>query len=191
MVREHHQSRHADSLLILDLPDYVGWPEDAIETAISLAATLCVQQTRASSGGRYLLGIAAKTAEVIASRSPTGFREDALDALAMCRTSSKANLNDLLAAMVTDHGLASERMILITPRPKEAAAALSKASRLYAHSAIDLEAQTSIVKADEETLQSVFRLHDEDNRHDDKPSTKQAVSKPNQSAHELSTGGAA
>lgn len=157
MIREHHQNRHSDSLVMLDLPEISSWTKEESEMAISLAATICAEQTRSSSGSRYVMAIASKQPTVIVSRSPAGFREESLDALAVCERSSRASLADIIAAVVSGHGLSDERMILITPRAKEAEEALTVASKLYLNNSTDLVAQTTIVPAFSSELQKVFK----------------------------------
>ena len=157
MVREHHQNRHSDSLVLLDLPELESWTIEESEMAISLAATICAEQSRSSSGSSYLLAIATKQPVVVTSRSPAGFREEALDALAMCERSKRASLTDIIAAVVSGYNLYDERMILITPRPKEAEEALATASSIYLKNSTDLLVQTTILTASNSDLQIVFR----------------------------------
>jgi uncharacterized protein (DUF58 family) len=157
MIREHHQNRHSDSLVLLDLPEIGSWTNEESEMAISLAATICAEQTRSSSGSRYVLAIASKEPVFIASRSPAGFREEALDALAICERSPRASLADIIASVVSGHTLSDERMILITPRVKQAEDALNAASKLYLNNSTDLIAQTTIVPASSSELQKVFK----------------------------------
>ncbi|APZ92142.1 DUF58 domain-containing protein [Fuerstiella marisgermanici] len=158
MVREHQQNRQSDSLVLLDLPEIKGWPRQASEMAISLAATICVEQTRASSGSSYLLGIASATPMILTSRVPGGFREEALDALAVCKRSAKADLQKLIAEMLTEHTLSDERIVLITPRPAIAEEALASVSREMLSDRIDLVQQTTIVEASVPRLKRTFAL---------------------------------
>lgn len=157
MIREHHQNRHSDSLVLLDLPESESWSKEESEMAISLAATICAEQTRSSSGSSYFLAIATKQPVIITSRSPAGFREEALDALAVCERSNRASLADVIAAVVSGHNLYDERMILITPRPDKAEEALTAASSLYLNNSTDLLAQTTILNASKSDLLTVFK----------------------------------
>ena len=156
MVREYQQHRHADSLVLLDLPELPDWSTDAVEMAVSLTATVCVEQTRSSSGGRYLLAIAANRPELITSRAPGGFREEALDALAVCQPSSKASLTDALAAVIASHGIHDERLILVTPRPAEALQAIRQVNEQTNSDSLDLVAHTTIVHSIPSEMQRVF-----------------------------------
>ncbi len=160
MVREHQQNRQADSLVLLDLPNLKDWPIEASEMAISLAATICVEQTRAASGNAYVLGIAAAKPVMIASRVPGGFREEALDALAICKRSAKADLTELLTSVLTERSLSDERIVLITPRPATAEQALAAVSKSVLSDRIDVLQQTTIVEATRERLSRIFTLDD-------------------------------
>lgn len=161
MIREFQQNRHSDSLVILDLPNLKTWTEEESEMAISLAATICAEQTRASSGSRYLLGLATKQTSIISSRSPAGFREEALDALAVCGRSDRANLDDLITSVVSGHGLNDERMILITPRPDAARQALRQASTILLKDSVDLQTQTTIIEATADSIRLILQLDDD------------------------------
>ena len=166
MVREYHQNRHADSFVILDLPKSGTWNGETMEMAISLATTICVEQTKSSSGGRYLLAIAAKEPCLVSSRSPGAFREEALDALAMCKPYTKASLEDVFTRVVAEHTLYDERIIVITPRPMEAADALNRVSRETDSERLDLVSHTTILEASLAAMAVVIELPDEsaDNR---------------------------
>ena len=157
MTREFEQRRHADSLVLLDLPSDADWTADEAEMAISLAATICVEQTRSSSGSRFVLGIAADSFRIIASRSPGGFREEALDALAECQPASSADLNALLQELVAEHPIQDERLILITPRPSAAAEALQSVSETSDSNSPDLVSRTTIVTATVSEIGRVFQ----------------------------------
>ena len=160
MVREHQQNRQSDSIVVLDLPEIPSWSAAASEMAISLAATICEDQSRASSGTGYFLAIASEQPIIVSSRSPGSFREEALDALAVCNRSKRANLDDILAAVVAGHTIHNERLILITPRKAEAIESLNQASRLFTHDKIDLGRVTNVIEASIEELQKVFFVSD-------------------------------
>ncbi|HIE99066.1 MAG TPA: DUF58 domain-containing protein [Fuerstia sp.] len=161
MIREYQQNRHADSLVVLDLPKSASWDSAAIETAVSLAATICVEQTKSSSGGYYLLAMAAQESRLVSSRSPGAFREEALDALATCLPSAKANLEEVFRLVVAEHSLHNERIILVTPRPADAADVLAKVSRESGFDRLDLMSHTTIVEASLSAMAGVIELANE------------------------------
>ncbi|MDG1898118.1 MAG: DUF58 domain-containing protein [Fuerstiella sp.] len=170
MIREYQQNRHADSFVVLDLPKSGTWDDEAVEMAICLAATVCVEQTKSSSGGHYLLAIATGSPRLVSGRSPGAFREEALDALAMCEPSSKASLEDVFTLVVAEHAVYDERIILITPRPAAAANALATVSRESGSERLDLTSNTTIVEA---SLTAVAKAMDlADSLKDDRRSTR-------------------
>lgn len=158
MIREHEQNRQSDSLIILDLPEQKDWSREESELAISFTASICVEQTHTSSGSRYLLALATKQPVVISSRSPAGFREEALDALAMCSRSSRASLDDVLTAVMLGHDLVDERLIIITPRPDEATAAVERTVQLLTRDTFNVASQVSIMTATHKGLKDLFEL---------------------------------
>jgi uncharacterized protein (DUF58 family) len=158
MVREYQQQRHADSLIVLDLPLQADWPEEAREMAISLAATVCVEQSRAASGERFILAIAAQTPLIVSSRSPGGFREEALDALAVCQPGPSGRLQEVLLKLVQEHGIGDRRLLLITPQVKAASDLLQQVTLDSGRDAVDLVLQTNLVEASPEAMQRLFVL---------------------------------
>ncbi|MEZ6129986.1 MAG: DUF58 domain-containing protein [Planctomycetaceae bacterium] len=156
MVREYQQQRHADSLVVLDLPAESEWSAGAMEMAISLAATLCVEQTRSASGKRFLLAIAGQTQQIVNSRAPSGFREEALDALAVCRPSAKADPEKVLMTIIQEHNLYDERILLITPRTQFAFDVLQRVTDQVALDSVNLVSLTTIVEGDPASMQKIF-----------------------------------
>lgn len=168
MIREYQQNRRADSFVLLDLPDLPEWSDDESERAISLAATVCAEQTRSASGGLFVLGICHTETSLFSNRSPGGFREQALDALAMCRRSANANLEDLLQNVLAEHDVTDERLLLITPRAEHAAVVLDSVSRAHAVDHMDLLSRTTIVCADMESMREAITF-DSHSLFDDSP----------------------
>jgi hypothetical protein len=164
MVREFQQHRQADSLVILDLPELADWSTEASEMAISLAATVCIEQTRSSSGNHNLLAIVTRDVQLICSRTPSGFREETMDALAVCNRSAKADLVAAFSKVVAEHNLHDERIILITPRPAAAALAMQQVTQALHTDSVNLAAQTTIVEATCDTMEEVFQLADTSSR---------------------------
>lgn len=159
MIREFQQHRQADSLVILDLPELTDWSIAAFETAISLAATICLEQARSTSGSQYLLAIATDNVEIISSRTPGGFREAAMDALAICQKSPNADLVATFSQIVADHKLHDERIILITPRPTAAIQAMQRVTETLQSDSLNLVAQTTVVEANPKSMEQVFQLN--------------------------------
>jgi uncharacterized protein (DUF58 family) len=122
MVREYHQSRDQDLLLLLDLwtPPVASEADRArVELAISFAATLCVEQCRRTGDCRLLLGISgSQTSHWEGSASQLSM-DDFLSRLALAEAGDSRGLSDLrrdLALLCTP----ATRSILITTRKDEA-----------------------------------------------------------------------
>ncbi len=138
MMREYEQHRESDLVVLLDLHVQPDFSEDEIEQAVSLTATICVEQTRRTSSSAYRLFIASKSNVEIQCPGGARFREAALDALAECEASSTASLDWLFRFATHSTTSASDRFVLITPRPQAAAARLSQLGE-------DASAKTSAV----------------------------------------------
>ena len=160
MICEYHQLRQADSLLVLDLPETPRWSATEAELAISLAATLCVDQTKSASGQQHVLAVAAAEPMLVCSRSPGGFREEALDVLATCQPSPHADLKATLSQVIAESALNDERLIVITPRPDQAALALRNVEHSSGRGPVDLSHQAVILEAQAEQLKEVFHIDD-------------------------------
>lgn len=156
MVKEHQQHRQSDLTVLLDLFQTQEFTPELQETAISLAATLCVQQTRHTASGMYRLGIAGRKTECLEVSGSTRFREAALKALAICETAPRAELSSLLLTICQGAIAANQRFVLITPRP-EAARLLSEAiARDNLRNEIQLTSRMMILPARAEALREVF-----------------------------------
>lgn len=156
MVKEHQQHRQSDLTVLLDLFQTQEFTPELQETAISLAATLCVQQTRHTASGMYRLGIAGRKTECLEVSGSTRFREAALKSLAMCEPAPRAELSLLLLTICQGAIAANQRFVLITPRP-EAARLLSEAiARDNLRNEIQLTSRLMILPARAESLQEVF-----------------------------------
>lgn len=120
MVREFEQRREADLIVLLDLKEQPDFGAEEVEMAVSLAATICIEQTRHTAAGQYRLLISGKEPQDIHCSGGSRFRDAALNALAICQPSVKASLIAMVSAVSGTAATASERLILITPRPDEA-----------------------------------------------------------------------
>ncbi|MEZ6061366.1 MAG: DUF58 domain-containing protein [Planctomycetaceae bacterium] len=158
MVREFEQNRQSDLFIMLDLCEQKNFTETARETAISLAATICVEQARGVSGGQYLLGIAGKKTTVVTGRIAGPFRESALDALATCQSAKRSPLDDLISQVIASGMAGTARSVLITPRPEYARLIIPELSAALLPDGIDLLSRTTIVDATSADLSDVFEL---------------------------------
>ncbi|MCA9063890.1 MAG: DUF58 domain-containing protein [Planctomycetaceae bacterium] len=128
MLREFEQQRESSCMVLLDLFDCDRLTAELQETAVSLAATLCVEQSRQTASGNHCLLIAGQENVQIAVMSSLRFQQEALDALALATASKRADLaGSLMAAaeMITRNSM----LMLITSRPE--------AARVLADSVLD------------------------------------------------------
>jgi uncharacterized protein (DUF58 family) len=156
MVKEHQQHREADLIVLLDFFATPEFTEDLQEIAVSLVATLCVEQTRHASSGTYRLAIAGRELQTLEVAGAGRFRDAALVALSVCQVSPRAGLASMMLAVCQGPISAGSRFVLITPRP-EAATLLSEAiARDAMKNEIQLTSRLMILKCDRATLSDVF-----------------------------------
>ncbi len=158
MVKQHEQHREADLIVLLDLYSSREFSEPLQERAISLAATICVEQTRQSSSGRYRLLIAGKDFQSVECSGSAGFRDAALKELAVCESSPKAQLASMLLAVCQSYLAPNSRFVLITPRPEAArllADSIAQENLRYEQQFIG---RLMILTADEETLNATLAM---------------------------------
>lgn len=160
MVREFHQTRQADSVVVLDLADQRDWTREDRELAISFAATVCLQQANSASGSTMLLGVSGKQNRWIASRNPAAFREEALDALALCRRAASPDLAGLFAQIIEEHPTQEDRLIVITPRPDFVADTIQELLRKNDQQGMFAAKRLTVVEARKSRLDEVFQLSD-------------------------------
>lgn len=177
MVTEHQQHREADLIVLLDLFPAPQFTELLQETAVSLAATLCVEQTRHTNAGIYRLAIAGKILHSLEVTGAGRFRDAALRELAVCQPSSKAPLAEMLLAVCQGPVSSGSRFVLITPRP-EAAKLLAEAiaqestknetliNRLLILSCTESALAEVFASPDTTTMAAVFPFPSGSSRHD-------------------------
>jgi len=156
MVKEHQQHREADLIVLLDFFATSEFTETLQEQAVSLAATLCVEQTRQTASGTYRLAVAGRELQSLEVSGAGRFRDAALRTLAVCQVSPKAQLASMMLAVCQGPISAGSRFVLITPRP-EAAKLLSEAiARDAMQNEVLLTSRLMILKCDQMTLSEVF-----------------------------------
>ncbi|MCA9051696.1 MAG: DUF58 domain-containing protein, partial [Planctomycetaceae bacterium] len=156
MVKEYEQRREADLTVLLDLFQTTEFSEMEAELAVSLAATLCAQQTQRAASGHYRLIIAGRDFQDICSSGAARFRELALNALAVCVPSAKADLKRMLNELAGSAVSVSERFVMITPRMAEARRYLKMISFEQDPRLAGLSNRMSCVTASRNELLKVF-----------------------------------
>jgi len=161
MIKEHQQHRESDLIVLLDFFLTPQFTEALQETAVSLAATLCVEQTRHTSSGTYRLAIAGKELQHLEVAGAGRFRDASLRALALCRPSVKAPLAEMLMATCQGPISSNSRFVLITSRP-EAARLLSEAiARETMRNEAQLTNRLLILSCQTDILAEVFASPDQ------------------------------
>ena len=173
MVREFEQNRQSDVFVILDLCFDNNENQSACELAISLAATLCVEQTKSASGGRYAMAVCGKENHVMTSRVAGLFREATLDTLASCDSSAKVDLQAGVADLIDTGMTSGSRGVLITPRPEFAMLLLPQvAGTRWSDNGDSLLSDMVVIEATEEGIQQYMTI--------DGMSDKRAIEKTTQ-----------
>ena len=160
MMREYEQKRESDLIILLDLFDAASQSTDELEMAISLAATIVVEQTRRASSGVYRLLIAGNQSLDIQTTGAARFRETALQALSVTEASSKASLVWMLEQLQSHQLSAGDRFILITPRSDQAKDLLNQQMQQASVRTVAMTGRTTIINASLEDLGRVFSLTD-------------------------------
>lgn len=156
MVKEHQQHREAELIILVDLCETPGFTEELQEQVISLAATLCVEQTRHASAGIYRLWVAGRQLSSVEVMGSSRFRDLALRSLATCEATPKASLQGMLSRIAQSHISSNSRLVLLTPRPAAAAEELEILSRDVTRGEQNLLGRLLILSCDRETLSDVF-----------------------------------
>ena len=156
MVRQHEQHREAELVVLLDLFQTRELTAALVERAVSLAATLCVEQTRHSASGSYRLAIAGRELQTLEVAGAGRFRDAALKALAICQPSPKAELASMMLAVCHGAISASSRFVLMTSRPEAARLLAEAIARDAMKNEVLLTSRLLILSCDETTLNDVF-----------------------------------
>lgn len=156
MVKEHQQHREADLIVLLDFCSTADFTESLQETAVSLVATLCIEQTRHTSLGTYRLAIAGREQQFIEVTGAARFRDAALRALAVCEVAPQAPLKEMLQSVCQGPVSSSSRFILLTPRPEIAAAFSETIAREAVKNELQLTSRMLIFNCSRENFADVF-----------------------------------
>lgn len=161
MVKEHQQHREAELIVLLDLFAAPELTDELVEQTVSLAATLCVEQTRHASAGLYRLAIAGRKLVNLEVTGASRFRDAAMRALAVCETHAKASLAEMLMAVCQGHISANSRFVLMTPRPEAARLLSESIARESMKNEVQLTSRLLILPTTAEAIRDVFVMADE------------------------------
>ena len=140
MVKEFEQQNEQDLAILIDpwLPRTKASPEqrEALEQAISFAATLCLETCR-HHGRRLVLGWTGPTPGVRQGPASVKLLHELLEQLAMMRTATEGGLAELFDVM-PPAVLREALMVIISCRPLNVIEEAERSSRLSGHSARSL-----------------------------------------------------
>lgn len=119
MVREFHQNRDQDMLLILDLwlsPQPTSAERERVELAISFAATICVEHCRQAGECHFWLGLSGKESSRWTGSANALAVNELLGRLALAEAGPSSGLPELVRSLTGQSG-PSMRKVLISTRP--------------------------------------------------------------------------
>lgn len=156
MVRQHEQHRESELVVLVDLFATREFTDELVEKTISLAATLCVEQTRHATSGTFRMAVAGRELQSLEVTGAGRFRDAALTALAVSEPSTKAGLASMLLSVCNGPITAASRFVLMTPRPEAARLLTEAIARDALRNEVLLTSRLLVLKADHATLDDVF-----------------------------------
>lgn len=161
MVREFHQSREMNVLVLLDLWT-PAMPKDEdrlrVELAISFAATLCVEQMRHSRDAHLQLGLAGKDVARWEGRSGPASVEALLEMLALAEAGPQPDWKEL-RRIAAEHTSSLTRALLVTTRRvDQTEAGFREAWRASSSEEQRMLHDVQVVEASPERLRPIFSL---------------------------------
>jgi uncharacterized protein (DUF58 family) len=159
MVKEFEQQNEQDLAILIDpwLPRSKTLPEqrEALERAISFAATLCLETCR-SQGRRLLLGWTGPAPGVRQGPASVKLLHELLEQLAMMRTASEGGLAELFDVM-PPAVLREALMVIISCRPLNLIEEAERSSRLSGASARSLLGRVLLLNSTQGDLDSLYQ----------------------------------
>jgi uncharacterized protein (DUF58 family) len=147
MVKEFEQQNEQDLTLLIDpwLPRTKIAPElrDAMEHAISFAATVCLETCRRQ-GRRLILGWTGATPEVCQGQASVKLLHELLERLALLRPATEGTLAELIDTLPAS-SLRDSLMIIVSTRPINLAEEAERSSRLAGASSRSLATRTIVL----------------------------------------------
>jgi uncharacterized protein (DUF58 family) len=159
MVKEFEQRNEQDLAILIDpwLPRTKITPElrDAMEQAISFAATVCLETCRRQ-GRRLILGWTGATPEVCQGQASVKLLHELLERLALLRPATEgtlAELIDTLPATSLRHSL----LIIVSTRPINLAEEAERSSRLAGSSSRNLLSRAIVLNTAQGELSELIQ----------------------------------
>jgi uncharacterized protein (DUF58 family) len=159
MVKEFEQQNEQDLALLIDpwLPRTKISPElrDAMEQAISFAATVCLETCRRQ-GRRLILGWTGATPEVCQGQASVKLLHELLELLALLRPASEGTLAELVDALPAS-SFRDSLLIIVSTRPINLAEEAERSSLLAGSSARNWVSRTIVLNAAQGELSDLIQ----------------------------------
>jgi hypothetical protein len=166
MVKEFEQQNEQDVAILIDpwLPRTRTAPEqrEALELAISFAATLCVETCR-HQGLRLVLGWTGATPGVRQGPASVKLLHELLEQLAMMRVANEGGLAELFDVM-PPAVLREALLVIVSTRPLNLTEEAERSARLSGSSVRGLSGRVLFFNASQGELAPVFQFADADAR---------------------------
>jgi len=167
MVKEFEQQSEQDLAILIDpwLPRTKASPEqrEAMELAISFAATLCVETCR-HQGRRLALGWTGQAPGVRQGPASVKLLHELLEQLAIMKPSTEGSVADLID-VVPPAVLRESLLVVLTTRPINMLEEVERSTRFSGSSARSLLGHVMIFNAASGDLSSLFELAEASTRH--------------------------
>lgn len=161
MVREFHQSREINVLVLLDLwvpPAPTDEDRLRVELAISFAATLCVEQMRHSRDAHLQMGWAGADVGRWEGRSGPASVESLLEMLALAEAGSQPDWKEL-RRIAAEHTSSLTRAVLVTTRRiDQTDAGFREAWRAGSSEGERMPHDVQVIEASPEAMRPIFSL---------------------------------
>ncbi len=158
MVKEFEQQNEQDLAILIDpwLPRTKVAPElrDAMEQAISFAATVCLETCRRQ-GRRLTVGWTGATPEVCQGQASVKLLHELLERLAVLRPATEGTLAELIDALPAT-ALRNSLLIIVSSRPVNLVEEAERSSRLAGSSSRNLLSRAIVLNAAQGELSELF-----------------------------------
>ncbi|MBV8194122.1 MAG: DUF58 domain-containing protein [Candidatus Dormibacteraeota bacterium] len=159
MVKEFEQQNEQDLAILIDpwLPRTKVAPEsrDAMEQAISFAATVCLETCRRQ-GRRLILGWTGATPEVCQGHASVKLLHELLERLALLRPATEGTLAELIDALPATR-LRDSLLIIVSTRPINLAEEAERSARLAGSSSRALLSRAVVLNAAQGELSELIQ----------------------------------
>ena len=164
MVKEYEQQNEQDLAILIDpwLPRAQVSPQqrEAVEQAVSFAATVCLETCRRQ-GRRLAVGWTGAAPGVIQGASSVKLLHELLEQLAVLRPTQEGRLADLFDAL-TPATLRDAMLIVVSTRPLNLMEEAERSARLSATSARGPLSRAVLLNAGRDELNGLIRFDDSD-----------------------------